>query len=191
MSEMPLTLQWRGPFSFRPDDPASVFLSPLTDAAGLYLWAIPTPVGYLVQRVGGTAKPIWHRHYEHLMAYRRGVYPIHRAASLAAGRRDPIYRGQLANRRDSAFEMRRRKFEPELEATLALLAIFIAPLEGGLQLRQRLEAAILRRLADAGRPYTALLEHHRVPKVPVSDGPLRVRSVMEEPVAVVAGEFEC
>jgi hypothetical protein len=188
---MPLTLQWRGPFSFRPDDPASVFRSPLTDTAGLYLWAIPTSVGYLVQRVGGTAKPFWHRHYEYLIAYRRGEYPIHRAASLAAGRRDPIYRGQLANRRDSAFEMSRRKFEPELKATLALLAIFIAPLEGGLQLRQRLEAAILRRLAAAGRPYTALLEYHRLPAVPVTDGPLRVRSVMEETVNLVEGEFEC
>jgi len=191
MSEMPLTIRWMGPLSFRPDDATSIFTSPAAASAGLYLWAIPTPDGYLVQRVGGTPKPFWLCHYELLEAFRRGAYPIHRAASLAAGRRDPLYRGQLAGRRDSAFEVRRRKLEPELNATLALLAIFLAPLDAGRQLRQRLEAGILRRLESAGRPYTALLERHRIPAAVTSATPVQVRSLMEHPVALVEGEYEC
>jgi hypothetical protein len=193
MSAETIFLAWKGPYSFRVDAPDSVFVCPLSAASGVYAWAVPTPRGLLPLRIGGTGKPFWQRHYEHLEAYRRGQYPIHRAASLAAGRRDPLYRGQLANRRDSAFQMRRRKLEPDLRATLSLLAIFLAPLDVGIRIRQRVESGILRRLQSRGQPESALLERHRVPYPPprLHEPAIRVRSEVVPRVHGLAGEFEC
>jgi hypothetical protein len=192
MSAETIILAWKGPFSFRVDAPDSVFVCPATAASGVYAWAVPTPRGLLLQRVGGTGKPFWRRHYEHLEAYRRGQYPIHRAASLAAGRRDPLYHGQLANRRDSSFQMRRLKLEAELQGTLSLLAIFLAPLDAGIRTRRRIEAGIIRRLQARGQTASALLDRHQVVCPPHPHEPaIRVRSEADPGVFGLEGEFQC
>jgi hypothetical protein len=192
MSAETIILAWKGPYSFRVDAPDSVFVCPVSAASGVYAWVVPTPRGLLPLRIGGTGKPFWHRHYEHLESYSRGEYPIHRAASLAAGRRDPLYRGQLANRQDSAFQMRRLKLQADLDASLSLLAIFLAPLDVGIRIRQRVEAGIIRRLQARGQPESALLERHRLPCPPRLHEPaIRVRSEVEPRVPGLVGEFEC
>lgn len=191
MSAETISLAWKGPFSFRVDAPASVFVGPVPASSGVYAWAVPTPRGLLLQRVGGTGKPFWQRHYEHLEAYSRGEYPIHRATSLAAGRRDPLYRGQLANRQDSSFQMRRLKLEADLRGTLSLLVIFLAPLDAGIRTRQRIEAGIIRRLRATGSLHSALLERHRLTVPHPADPPIYVRSIVERSVPGLAGEFVC
>ena len=192
MSAETIALVWQGPFSFGAAGPDSVFVGPASSASGVYVWAVPTAEGFLIQRVGGTGKPFWRRHYEHLEAFHRGEYPIHRAASLAAGRRDPLYRGQLARRLDSAFPMRRLKLQAQLQGTLSLLAIFLAPLHAGLRVRQRIEAGILQRLRAGGHHQSVLLDRHRLNFLPHPAEPaLRVESVVEQCVHGLAGDFEC
>jgi hypothetical protein len=191
-----IALEWRGPFSFRPDAQNSVFVGQVSSAAGMYLWAVPTPAGLLIQRVGGTEKPFWMRHHEHLQAFERGEYPIHRVASLAAGRRDPLFPGLRGDQRrrellTSRFHNQRPKLQAHIEGTLSLLAIFLAPLNAGVRVRRRLEDAIIRRVQAGGREASALLEQKRpMGHLHAAEAALSVRSVTDGTLRGLAGEFE-
>jgi hypothetical protein len=98
-----------------------------------------------------------------LRAYERGAYSIHRATSLAQGRRDPIYTGFLWSRK------RRSALEPwflehladlmgELTQTFKVFALFLAPLHAQQRLRRRVETAIVRLLLAHGGPEAAFLD---------------------------------
>lgn len=147
--------------------------------------AVPTAAGYLVHRVGETAVPYWQRQHEHLQAYSRGEYPIYHAASLAAGRLNPIHRvvrGQNARMRMSwfapSFHNKRKKLEAQVQATLALVAVFLAPLRAGVRLRRRIGSANTRWLRTAGRPESAVLETLGAPYRPLpAEPPPVVRSI--------------
>lgn len=189
-------LTWHGPFTFRAGPRHSVFVGDVASATGLYLWAVPTPQGFLVHRVGGTAKPFWIRQHEHLQAFHRGEYPIHRVAALAAGRRHPVHHGVRGHRGcpgllESRFHQKQAALAADLEGTLSLLTIFLAPLGAGLRVRRRIETAIILRLRAAGRQESAFLDRanamcHRLATEPR----LRVSSVTHEKVRGLAGEFE-
>jgi hypothetical protein len=191
-----VVLEWLGPFSFRADAENSVFVGGASAASGMYLWTVPTPKGFLIQRIGGTEKPFWMRHHQHLEAFKDGAYPIHRAASLAAGRRDPVYPGLYGDKRSrdllrSRFHNSWPKLRRELAGTLSLLAIFLAPLDCGRRVRQRIQTALHLRLRALGGQESRFLDKPagRWLRFP-TEGPIVVRSVNDGRVRGLSGDDE-
>ena len=191
-----LTMTWHGPFSFEPGAPNTLWVGPISDCCGIYLWTVPVGCGHLVHRVGGTGRPFWQAHHHHLEAYRRGEYPIHRAASLAAGRRDPLHRGlnsdrEPRERQQARFINQAPRLQAELRATLSLLAAFLAPMESDCRHRQRIEAALIAGLLKAGPEASALLDTRRVPRARSSaEIPIIVRAQAPANVLGLTPEFE-
>jgi hypothetical protein len=61
--------------------------------AGLYIWAVPTAVGELVQYVGQTGRSFRARFAEHLRDQIAGLYRISDAAELREGRKVVLWPG--------------------------------------------------------------------------------------------------
>lgn len=191
-----ILLSWHGPFTLRAGAPNSVWIGPLSARSGIYLWTVPVSGRFLIHWVGATGQPFWRRQHEHVEAFARGEYPIHRAMSLAAGRRDPIHRGLFGDPRQWAvrqqqFRNRKPKLEPELQRTLSLLAVFLAPLDAEPRVRQRIQTAIVNRVRRAGSLAAAVLETRGAPgdRLP-AELPVRVTSRSRAWVLGVDGEFE-
>jgi hypothetical protein len=190
-----VVLEWRGPYSFRSDDRNSVFVGSDSAAPGLYLWTVPTQTGFLIHRVGATPKPFWQCHVEHLEAFERGANPIYRASSLATGRRNLLYPGQVGdkNQREmlrARFLNSRPKLQKELDDTLGLLAIFLAPETSERRVLQRTQTVLQARLVDIGGQVSAFLERPLGSSVRTpEEAPIRVRSVAGGKIRGVEGEF--
>jgi hypothetical protein len=187
---------WYGPFSLHSGASNSIWTGPVSGQCGIYLWAVPAPCGLLAYRIGETGKPFWLRHHEHFQAFGRGEHVIHRASSLAAGRRDPLHRplagtaGQRARQRHR-FLNQKPRLEAELRATLAMVSAFLAPLDAGLRVRRRIEAELVTRLRAAGPAASALLEFRRgLCQRLESEQPIVVRSRAKATVLGLAAEFE-
>ncbi len=163
-----ISLTWHGPYSLGAGAAHPVWTAPVSGRGGVYLWAIPTSRGLLAHRVGTTERPFWRRFYQELEAVGRGEQPIHRASSLAEGRRDPLHRGLIgdANRRaleQQHFQNRLPRLEHEIRRMLSLVAVFLGPLEADSRVTERIQAAIVTRLRSAGPVASALLEARGAP----------------------------
>jgi len=191
-----VVLTWHGPYSLHSGASNSVWTGPVSGLCGIYMWTVAAPRGLLCYHIGETGKPFWLRHHEHLEAFGRGECTIHRAAALAAGRRDPLHRpltgaaDQRARLRDR-FLNQKPKLDTELRATFALLAAYLAPLGAGIRVRQRIEAELVTRMRAAGPASSAVLEarrglRHRHP----AEAPIRVRTAGAVMVLGLAREFE-
>lgn len=189
-------LAWHGPFSLGAGTGNTVWCAPESDRCGLYLWAIPTTRGLLIHRVVTSDRPFWRRLHDELEAYSRGEYPIHRATSLAKGRRDPLHRGEFGSAECRAlqqqhFRNRLPKLKSEMQRTLALLALYLAPLDTDPRIGQRIQAAIANRVRSAGNRASALLETRGPPgdRLP-EEVPIQVVSCGCGSVVGMPGEFE-
>ena len=191
-----VVLAWQGPFSFRADAPRSVFTGPTSSASGIYLWVVPAATSVLIHGLGETGRPFWERHHEHLRAFESGKYPIYRAGSLAAGRRDPIHPGYSGDKsqRDrvrARFGSKRDRMLMELAANLSLIEIYLAPLSAGLRIRQRIRTGLLKQIRiRVGQKSLCLAgpvgKHPRLP----TEAALKVASVGQGRVGWLEGEFE-
>lgn len=191
-----ISLSWQGPFSLRAGTPNTVWCASVSDRCGLYLWAIPTPRGLLLHRVGTTERPFWRRLHEELEAFGRGEYPVHRADSLAQGRRNPLHRGLFGTaecrlRQQQHFRNRMPKLQQEMQRTLSLLAVFLSPFDADRRIGQRIQAAIISRVRSAGGRASTLLETRGAPgdRMP-GEEPLTVLSCIGAMVVGLPGEFE-
>jgi hypothetical protein len=147
MSEQPkLVIDFRGPFAW-PDlqNAPSVFSAPEGKSAGIYLWTVPTSMGYLVYYVGQTGRSFRDRFLEHYKEHAAGLYHLYVPEDFIKGRKTEIWPGRYdRDRRKSLLDCISNygSLAPSIAAIASTYRFLLAPLEADTRIRQRVEAAL-------------------------------------------------
>jgi hypothetical protein len=88
-----MSLRFEGPYSWTGDTSPSVFTCPESGSVGLYIWAVPTTAGELVQYGWQTGRSFRIRFAEHLRDHTSGAYQVHDVAELCKGRKLTLWPG--------------------------------------------------------------------------------------------------
>jgi hypothetical protein len=147
-----VTLEFSGAFSWLSSDPAtSIFEAPAARAAGIYLWTVDTPDGYLIYYVGETGVAFRQRLHQHLSQQLAGMYHIYEPGLFAVGQKHALWRGMYGRDRESglaAFVEYLPTLAPALVDFVRLMRFHLAPLTCHMRLRRRIEAALARHLSS-------------------------------------------
>jgi len=144
MPEIPVS--FCGPFSWpgAPDAP-SVFDVEEGHKAGIYLFTIPLPHGYLIYYVGETGREFRVRLCEHYKEHASAMYHIYSPAEFAHGEKRLLWPGRYdsTNRKSAreCIENYARLCESIREMAF-MFRFFLAPLSCEDRNRKRIEAAI-------------------------------------------------
>jgi hypothetical protein len=155
-----IELIWEGPFGWpslgSKDDVVRLDETPQGLGSGVYLWTVEHFGGYLIYAAGITRRPFVKRFREHTRAYLSGVYTIFDVQPLKRGIRKVLWPGFWFKQRspEKKEEYNDRSEELRLAATelLTNYRIFVASVESGPRLLERIEAAIMNCLYNAEGP---------------------------------------
>ncbi len=148
MSE--LTLHFQGPFQWTSrNGTPSVLDSEISARSGLYLWTVATPAGELIYYVGETGRSFGVRMFEHLKEHLAGAYHVFDPIALMQAEKRELWPGLYNRDRAKLLPELLHRFE-ELAVPIARLVdvyrFHPAPTDSPSRLRQRIEAALSRRL---------------------------------------------
>ena len=146
--DAPLIVEFSGPFSWLGQDSPSVFVAPLGQARGLYIWSISVGNQDVVYYVGLTQRTFAERFLEHFKEHASGGYHLHDPAEFAAGRKVQLWPGRFGAERQSVQEFIRRYEEliPAITALTNLYRFHLAPLTLDQRSLERIEAALANHL---------------------------------------------
>lgn len=175
-----LSLHFEGPFSWTGERAPALTDSSLATTAGLYLWAVQTRLGGLVQYVGETGRTFGERFEEHLRAQLAGEYSVHDVAALRNGRRDaPLWPGVYGPDRPRtvrAFAARLSELAAPQQEYIRMVRFYLGSAELPDRVRRRVEAAIAGHLAAQAEPVGTFLDPdvRYQPRLP-SEQPIEIR----------------
>lgn len=141
-----IVVPFSGPFSWSgmPDAP-SIFDVNEALKAGIYLFTVPLPDGYLIYYVGETGRTFRDRLFEHYTEHASGMYHVYSPAEFARGEKVMLWPGRF----DMACRKPKRECiaaYPELCGPIwqmtRMFRLFLAPLACDTRLRRRIESAI-------------------------------------------------
>lgn len=143
--------------------------SPLRGLSGVYLMTVEGTGGFMVYGCGLTKRPVAQRLSEHRRAMLSGRYTLFNIDAMRRGIRSELWHGMWAgyNSPDRQQEFLRRETELRECAQNQMDAFRIFVLEiGGVRLQHRAEAAVMRELYAAPKPYCDLPDRgmHLVPR---------------------------
>lgn len=192
-------LRWEGPFGWpglrRKDGLRELDHTALGAKCGIYLWTVEYLDGYLIYAAGVTRRPFIKRFSEHKRAYLTGIYTVFDPSSLRQGVRKEIWHGFWFCKRtaEKQQEYERRSGEIRLAAAELLVdyRVFVAALGSGSLRLERIEAAIMNCLYNAGGPASAIPDRGMAltPRWP-NEPPVVVRSVAPVLFYGLPAEFE-
>ena len=153
MSSDVLEIQWYGPFGFIGRKEESVFTNQIGNRKGVYLWTIPFQGKYLTYYVGETGKSFAIRHSQHLESYLTGLYRVYDPDEFLKGKRVLIWGGLWKPERKNAktrkeFVDRKEELAPKISDFVSQFRLFLAPIDHGRRIRQRIEAVIASKLLE-------------------------------------------
>jgi hypothetical protein len=159
-----IELLWEGPFrwpSFRyEDDAVRLEETSIGLKCGVYLWTVEHSDGYLIYAAGVTRRPFVERFREHTRAYLTGVYTIFDVPSLKRGIRNEIWHGfwfkQRSAEKQDEYNNRSEELRLAANELLTNYRIFVASVESGRRLLERIEAAIMNCLYSAAGPASVI-----------------------------------
>jgi hypothetical protein len=149
-------LRFSGPFRwFAGDGVESIFDVSVGKNSGVCLWTVDTTDGELVYYVGETGRSFAVRHKEHLIEQLSGGYHIYEPGPFVRGEKVLLWRGMYGPGCERSLEGFVRKL-PELAVSLSkfvnMMCFHVAPFDGALRLRKRVEAAIALHLRGQASP---------------------------------------
>jgi len=148
MMEVVLT----GPYSW-PKFEAENNLPSVPRHPGLYLFAFEYEDGYLIYSAGITRRPITIRIREHTRKYVSGDYHILNVSALKEGIREVIWHGWgWTPEKRVDFEERQLAIIEAARKQLLYTRLFVAEVETGPRILERLEASIMNTLYKQSRP---------------------------------------
>lgn len=149
-------LTFHGPFSwFFGTEIPCVFVDPLAQCAGIYLWTVPTPEGELVYYVGETGRTFGIRMLEHLKDQLCGMYHVYEPQQFRRGVKNALWTGAYGKNRErklTEFTTMLPRIASELTGFIRMIRFHFAPLDGDPRLRKRIEAAISEHLCTRPAP---------------------------------------
>jgi hypothetical protein len=182
-----IVVSFSGPFSWSgtPDAP-SIFDVEEALKAGIYLFTVPLPDGYLIYYVGETGRTFRDRLFEHYTEHASGMYHVYSPAEFARGEKIMLWPGR--------FDMACRKPKRECIAAYPELCVpiwemtrmfrlFLAPLACDTRLRRRIEAAIANALYAT--PGVIGNFQDKVNYSPIADGEATIGCVASSPARLL------
>ena len=143
--------------------------SPLRGLSGVYLMTVEGTDGFVVYGCGITKRPVAQRLGEHRRAMLNGKYTLFHFEAMRRGVRSEVWHGMWAgyNSPDRQQEFLRRKEELRecAQNQMDAFRLFVVEI-GDVRLQHRAEAAIMRELYAAPKPYCDLPDRgmHLVPR---------------------------
>lgn len=160
----PISLRFEGPYSWTGGALPLVSDCPESDSMGLYIWAVPTTVGELVQYIGQTGRSFRARFAEHLRDQTSGLYRIYDATELRRGRKVALWPGVYGPGRTTASFMA-QEFARPLQEYVGLVRFYLARFDAPERIRCRAEAALAGSIqsepAPVGSFYDQGVQYHR------------------------------
>ena len=181
-----LEVRWHGPYKFFGAKDDSVLTTSLSSQLGIYLWTIPFEDKYLTYYVGETGRSFAIRFMEHARDLLNGLYRIYDPDEFAEGRKTMVWGGMWKpGRKDpgTMLEFLNRYLEMSqfIYRYLGQFRFFLAPINVEKRIRQRIEAAIAKKLHQQ----TGLVGNFQ-------DSDIRYlpRRAGEQPISVIIKFFE-
>lgn len=148
----PFALTFFGPFSWVDSiDAPSLFYTERREEAGVYLWTVSLPEGYLVYYVGETGRSFEERMVEHYKGHVSGMYTLNSPEDFSRGVKVPLWPGHYDRKnRKTVGECIAQSLvlADQIAALTRLYKFFLAPLTCERRLRRRVEAAIASALSN-------------------------------------------
>jgi len=146
-----LEIIWHGPYTLYGAESNSVLTTPLSKRKGIYLWTVPIEDKYLTYYVGETGRSFATRFVEHTRDVLYGLYRVYDPNKFAQGSKILIWEGMWKPERRSSHTMleflnRYLELSPLFYQFLGQLRFFLAPVDAEKRIRQRIEAAIAKKL---------------------------------------------
>lgn len=181
-----ISVRFNGPYSWTGDALPLVSDCAESRSAGVYIWAVPTTVGELVQYVGQTGRSFRARFAEHLRDQISGLYRIYDVAELREGRKVALWPGIYGpgvSRTAAPFVARLGEFVRPLQEYVGLVRFYLAKLDAPERIRCRTEAAIAASIQSQPAPVGTFYDEHvqyrgRLP----SEEPIEVRLTCASPL---------
>jgi hypothetical protein len=158
MSE-PISLRFEGPYSWTGGSLPSVSDCPESESMGLYIWAVPTAVGELVQYIGQTGRSFRARFADHLRDQSSGPYRIYDAAELREGRKLVLWPGIYGPSRTTA-PFVAAEFARPLQEYVGLVRFYLARLDAPERTRCRIEGALAANFQSQPAPIGTFYDEH-------------------------------
>lgn len=147
---LPMRLSWSGPHAWPGYERDGLSLLP--SHSGVYLWTFAHQDGFLLYAAGQTGS-LTERFRKHTSHYMSGDYTILDAAQAKNGIRFEIWHGWgWTTTKRAEYEQRRAELRDAARQQLAEFRIFVADVGPQKRTRERLEAAIMKRLYADGAP---------------------------------------
>lgn len=146
-------VNWHGPYKLYGTKDDSVLATVLAKQKGIYLWAAPFEGKYLTYFVGETGRSFATRFLEHIRYYLYGFYRVYDPDDFVHGRKTLVWDGMWKpDRKSPEIMLEFLNRYPELSQLiyryLGEFRIFLAPIDAQRRVRQRIEAAIAKRLLE-------------------------------------------
>jgi len=146
-----LEIQWYGPYKFYGNKDESVLLVPIGKRKGVYLWSIQYENKYLPYYVGETGVSFAIRSMQHIQSYLNGFYRVFDPREFVKGNKVLLWGGMWKSGRkgpDTLNEFLKNylTLSPKILEFLGQLNLFLAPVDTDRRIRERIEAAISKKL---------------------------------------------
>lgn len=161
MNDTNFTLSFVGPFGLTGNHDKILFYEPEAHLQGVYIWTIPyIPGGLIVNYVGETSTSFGQRMKDHLIQKVGGNYRISDPDQIVNGIDAVIWNGLWRKgTRDKMGEYVEMLVDlaPKIQKSIALINVFVAPLEVEKRVRHRVETAFAEHIKSQPPPDSSLL----------------------------------
>jgi hypothetical protein len=158
MQKIEVTFQ--GPFFFTSVAGPSIFMEPVGQEKGVYLWTIPFQKGgHIVVYVGETGVSFAKRLKEHMTFVMGGNYRLTDVEKMMHGKESVIWNGTWRKgTRDKMEEFLDHlpALAPKIQNYLRSICIFVAPTSVDTKTRRRIEGALAKSIRKSPVPYCSL-----------------------------------
>ena len=153
-------IDFSGPYGICSQHQRLLFAESISGTAGIYLWTVRTPSGFIAEYVGQTGESFAKRTKDHMVQTFGGNYRICDALLMREGKAKVIWPGLWRKgTRDNMLEFGQRYLElaPLIWDYLRTIEVFLAPVDADRRFRERVEGAIARHIWDQPPPACNLL----------------------------------
>ena len=159
MSES-LGIHFHGPYGLAGQHEKMLFGESISQEAGVYLWTVRTPDGFLVEYVGQTGESFAKRTKDHMIHTFGGNYRVCDPQLMRQGQLKVVWLGlwrRGTKDKMPEFAQRYLSLAPAIQEYLEAVELFLAPIVGNRRLRERIEGAIAHVIREQSAPASSLL----------------------------------
>jgi len=155
-----LGIHFHGPYGLAGQHEKMLFGESISQEAGVYLWTVRTPDGFLVEYVGQTGESFAKRTKDHMIHTFGGNYRVCDPQLMRQGQLKVVWLGlwrRGTKDKMPEFAQRYLSLAPAIQEYLEAVELFLAPIAENRRLRERIEGAIAHQIREQSAPASSLL----------------------------------